>query len=321
MQVGQAKKFGKWVVLGTGGTIAGTAASPADHTGYTAAQLGVRHLLDAVPGIAACLQGDSLLCEQVAQLDSKDMDHATWQTLAQRCQHWLAQPDVGGVVITHGTDTLEETAWFLQQVLDSTKPVVITCAMRPATSSEADGPQNLLDALTVVRHAQASGVLAVCAGRIHRARDVQKVHPYRLDAFSSGDAGPQGSVEQGLVHWSSPCEGPEPHAHAPRALTQAEADWPWVEVLHSHAGADARQVRALVAAGVQGLVVAGTGNGTVHQALLTALAEAQVQGVAVRLTTRCAEGRIVGQPAALPLAPLGLNAYKARVSLMLDLLH
>ena len=321
MQVGQAKKFGKWVVLGTGGTIAGTAANPADHTGYTAAQLGVQHLLDAMPGIAACLQGDTLWCEQVAQLDSKDMDHATWQTLAQRCQHWLAQPDVGGVVITHGTDTLEETAWFLRQVLDSSKPVVITCAMRPATSSEADGPQNLLDALTVVRHAQASGVLAVCAGRIHRARDVQKVHPYRLDAFSSGDAGPQGSVEQGLVRWSGPCQGPEPHAHAPRALTQAVTEWPWVEVLHSHAGADARQVRALVAAGVQGLVVAGTGNGTVHQTLLTALAEAQVQGVAVRLTTRCAEGRIVGQPAALPLAPLGLNAYKARVSLMLDLLQ
>lgn len=315
------KNLQQWVVLGTGGTIAGTASSVNNHTGYTAGQLGVQALLDAVPGLSDALFGDALMCEQVAQLDSKDMDHATWQSLALRCQHWLAQPDVGGVVITHGTDTLEETAWFLQQVLDTAKPVVITCAMRPATSSEADGPQNLLDALTVVRHAQASGVLAVCAGRIHRARDVQKVHPYRLDAFSSGDAGPQGSVEPGLVRWSGPCQTPEPHAHAPRALIQAVSDWPWVEVLHSHAGADARQVRALVAAGVKGLVVAGTGNGTVHQTLLTALAEAQVQGVAVRLTTRCAEGQIVGQPAALPLAPLGLNAYKARVSLMLDLLQ
>ena len=309
------------MVLGTGGTIAGTAASPLDHTGYTAAQLGVQHLLDAVPGLSEVLQGDTLLGEQVAQLDSKDMDHATWQRLALRCQHWLAQPDVGGVVITHGTDTLEETAWFLQQVLDSAKPVVMACAMRPATSVEADGPQNLLDALTVVRDPQAQGVLAVCAGFIHRAEHVQKVHTYRLDAFSSGDAGPCAQVVRGQVHWSGTCPASEPHPHAAQALTLAASDWPWVEVLDSHAGADARQVGALVAAGVKGLVVAGTGNGTVHQALLTALASAQSQGVAVCLTTRCAQGQIVGQPAALQTAPFGLNAYKARISLMLELMH
>ena len=116
MQVLDTKKMKKVVVLGTGGTIAGTAASANDHTGYTAGQLGVQHLLDAIPGLNDVLQADSLQCEQVAQLDSKDMDHATWQALAQRCAHWLAQPDVGGIVITHGTDTLEETAWFLQQV-------------------------------------------------------------------------------------------------------------------------------------------------------------------------------------------------------------
>lgn len=319
MQVVQTKKIKQWVILGTGGTIAGTAASASDHTGYTAAQLGVAQLMAALPGVDQVLGGDTLQVEQVAQLDSKDMDHATWQRLALRCQHWLAQPDVGGIVITHGTDTLEETAWFLQQVLHAAKPVVLTCAMRPATALAPDGPQNLLDALTVARHAQAQGVLAVCAGRIHSARDVQKVHPYRLDAFSSGEAGPQGWVEQGQVRWSGPCHAPGPHAHASKALALPAADWPWVEVLHSHAGADARQVSALVAAGVKGLVVAGTGNGTVHQSLLNALAEAQAQGVAVRLTTRCAEGQIVGQPAALQTAPLALNAYKARVSLMLDL--
>ncbi len=316
----QAKKIKNWVVLGTGGTIAGTAASASDHTGYTAAQLGVAQLMAALPDVDQVLGGDRLQVEQVAQLDSKDMGHATWQALAQRCQHWLAQPDVGGIVVTHGTDTLEETAWFLQQVLPSAKPVVLTCAMRPATALAPDGPQNLLDALTVARHPQAQGVLAVCAGRIHCARDVQKVHPYRLDAFSSGEAGPQGWVEQGQVRWSGPCQATEPHAHAPQALAQAPADWPWVDVLHSHAGADARQVHALVAAGVKGLVLAGTGNGTVHQSLLTALNEAQAHGVVVRLVTRCAEGQIVGQPAALQLAPLGLNAFKARVSLMLDLM-
>lgn len=317
----QTKKIKQWVVLGTGGTIAGTAASASDHTGYTAAQLGVGQLLSALPGIEQVLSGDRLEVEQVAQLDSKDMDHATWQVLAQRCQHWLAQPDVGGIVVTHGTDTLEETAWFLQQVLHSHKPVVMTCAMRPATALAPDGPQNLLDALTVVRDPAAQGMLAVCAGRIHSARDVQKVHPYRLDAFSSGEAGPLGWVEQAQVRWSRPCIAAQLHPHAQQALARSPADWPWVEVLHSHAGADARRVRALVAEGVKGLVVAGTGNGTVHQSLLTALTEAQAQGVTVRLVTRCAEGQIVGQPAALPLAPLGLNAYKARISLMLDLTY
>jgi L-asparaginase len=320
VQVVDAKKMSKIVVLGTGGTIAGTAASAADHTGYTAGQLGVHHLLDAVPGLQDSLQGQVLQGEQVAQLDSKDMDHATWQALAQRCMHWLAQSDVRGLVITHGTDTLEETAWFLQLVLHTTKPVVLTCAMRPATALAPDGPQNLRDAMAVVNDPLAHGVLVVCAGRIHSARDVQKVHPYRLDAFSSGDAGPRGWVEQALVRWSGPCHAPEPHAHARQVLDTPAADWPWVAVLHSYAGADARQVQALVVAGVKGLVVAGTGNGTVHHSLWGALAQAQKQGVAVRLTTRCAEGQVVGQPAALQTAPLGLNAFKARISLLLDLL-
>ena len=314
-----AKKIQKVVVLGTGGTIAGTAASAADHTSYSAGQLGVQQLMNAVPGLDAVLQGGLLVCEQVAQLDSKDMDHATWQALALRCVHWVEQADVGGIVIAHGTDTLEETAWLLQMLLHAHKPVVLTCAMRPATALAPDGPQNLLDAMAVVCDPMARGVLAVCAGRIHSARDVQKVHPYRLDAFSSGEAGPRGWVEQGHVRWSDPGAWPVAHAHAHLALQLPAADWPWVEVLFSHAGADARQVRALVAAGVKGLVVAGTGNGTVHQSLMSALVEAQDQGVGVRLTSRCAEGQVVGQPV-LQMSPRGLNAYKARVSLMLDLM-
>lgn len=313
------KKIKKVVVLGTGGTIAGTAASASDHTAYTAGQLSVQHLLDAVPGIQDILQSHELVCEQLAQLDSKDMDHATWQLLAQRCQHWLAQPEVVGMVITHGTDTLEETAWFLQQVLGTTKPVVLTCAMRPATALAPDGPQNLLDAMAVVLDPQAQGVLVVCAGRIHGARDVQKVHPYRLEAFSSGEAGPWGFIEQARVRWCVSDPGSWLHAHARQALTVPAAQWPWVAVLNSHAGADARQVNALVAAGVKGLVVAGTGNGTVHHSLLAALAKAQVQGVTVRLVSRCSEGQIVGRTAMQPSLP-GLNVFKARVSLMLDLL-
>jgi L-asparaginase len=192
--------------------------------------------------------------------------------------------------------------------------------MRPATALAPDGPQNLLDALAVVRDPQAQGVQVVCAGRIHSARDVQKTHPYRLDAFSSGEGGPLGWVEQGAVRWAQPTGPARAQAPAHRALGLPATAWPWVAVLHSHAGVDARQVRALVEAGVQGLVVAGTGNGTVHRELLAALDTAQTQGVAVRLCTRCAEGVLVGQPTLLQGSASGLNAYKARISLMLDLM-
>jgi len=319
------KKLRQWVVLGTGGTIAGTASHAGEHTGYRAAQLGVQALLESVPGLAEALQGETLLAEQVAQLDSKDMDAATWQVLAQRCQHWLAQPEVGGLLITHGTDTLEETAWFLQQVLPGDKPVVLTCAMRPATALMADGPQNLLDALAVLRSPQARGVLVVCAGRVHTARAVQKVHPYRLDAFSSGEAGPCGWVEQGQPRWAAhgaPAPSDDRHhpARAAAALSRPVADWPWVAVLHSHAGVDARQVQALVAAGVRGLVVAGTGNGTLAASWAQALAQAERAGVTVRLCSRCRQGQVVGTPEGPALAPAGLNAYKARLSLMLELM-
>jgi L-asparaginase len=181
----------KIVILGTGGTIAGTASAAHDNIGYTAAQLGIAELLGSVAG----LQKLPLVTEQVAQIDSKDMDFDTWAQLALRCAHWLGHADVAGVVITHGTDTLEETAFFLQAVLAPAKPLVLTCAMRPATAVAPDGPQNLLDAVAVASTAGARGVVAVCAGTIHAALDVAKQHTYRVDAFSSGDAGPIGYFE------------------------------------------------------------------------------------------------------------------------------
>ena len=184
----------KTAILGTGGTIAGTAESLMDNIGYTAAQLGIADLLASVPGLPS---GGDLLVEQVAQIDSKDMSFAVWASLAQRVAHLLDRDDVGAIVITHGTDTLEETAYFLHALFKPFKPVVLTCAMRPSTALCPDGPQNLLDAVSVATFAGASGVLAVCAGVIHAATDIQKVHPYRLDAFSSGDSGSIGFVENG----------------------------------------------------------------------------------------------------------------------------
>ncbi len=308
----------KIVVLGTGGTIAGTAAHAADNVGYTAAQVGVAQLLAAIPA----LQGQPLHTEQVAQLDSKDMTFDVWRALAVRCAHWLAQDDVQGLVITHGTDTLEETAYFLQAVLAPAKPVVLTCAMRPSTAIAPDGPQNLIDAVTVASSPQARGVVAVCAGVIHGAMDVQKVHTYRLDAFGSGDAGPVGYVEEGALRLVRPWPSGDAQAAA-TALTAiaGAADLPRVEIVMSHAGANGAVVQVLVAQGIQGIVVAATGNGTVHTALLTALLKAQAGGVRVVRATRCANGRVLATGAdALPDSQ-GLSPVKARIALALGLMN
>jgi L-asparaginase len=257
------------------------------------------------------------VAEQVAQLDSKDMDHATWRALALRVAHWLADTQVQGIVVTHGTDTLEEPAWFLQQVLQPSKPVVLACAMRPATALVADGPQNLLDAVSVARHPGASGVVAVCAGAIHGAREVRKSHTYRLDAFDSGDAGPIGYVEQGglrlLRGW------PRPLPPQAALLARDAHEWPRVDIVSSHAGADARLVELLVADGTRGLIVAATGNGTVHKALEAALARAQQGGTRVLRATRCAQGRIIASADAAFADADDLSPVKARVSLMLSL--
>ena len=308
-------KLQNLVILGTGGTMAGQAASACDNMGYTAAQLGIDQLLAAIPGLA---ESGPLITEQVAQIDSKDMSFAVWAQLAARVNHFLARADVQGIVITHGTDTLEETAYFLQAVCRPAKPVVLTCAMRPATALAPDGPQNLLDAVAVARHEGAKGVVAVCAGTIHSAFDVQKVHPYQLDAFSSGDAGPIGHVEEGRLrlmrNWPLAQEG------RAQAAIENIADWPRVEIIMSYAGASAAMVQALVAQGVQGLVVAGTGNGTIHHALQAGLLKAQAAGVRVVRSTRCVNGRVLSLPGDVIADSEGLSPVKARVALMLDLL-
>jgi L-asparaginase len=306
----------KLVVLGTGGTIAGLAPQAGDSLGYQAAQVGVAQLLaghDAPAGLALCV-------EQVAQIDSKDMDAAVWRHLAQRCAHWLAHADVQGIVITHGTDTLEETAYFLQAVLAPAKPVVLTCAMRPANAAMPDGPQNLRDALVVAASAGVRGVVAVCAGTVHGADEVRKVHSYRLDAFGSGDAGPLAYVEAGALRqlrsWPQvPCE-----AGVLARLPALAQDWPRVEIVTSHAGAGAGIVDALVRDGVQGLVVAATGGGSVHHALEQALLRAQAAGVHVVRASRCDQGRVLAATAqSLPDAG-ALSPVKARIRLQLGLL-
>lgn len=404
------------VILGMGGTIAGSGSQLLRDSQYQAAQLRAADLIAAVPQAALASRGHIVEVRQIAQLDSKDMDDDTWHALTAACRAELARAEVAAVLITHGTDTLEETAWFLHHSVPAGKPVVLTAAMRAADALSADGPANLRDALLTASDASAqrrarSGehVLCVLAGRIHSAAHIQKIHPQRVDAFSSGEAGPLGWVEDGRLRWrdaapdlaanrlfmppsmypSEPKSPPHanlqsidksvvfyPHgtelvaapstqpsrastsatfaaiqaaqmpatiplppaafsvdadlhasAPAPHSIRTSEENsqqnqstvsnptvfemshplrhlplpapehWPWVAVLSSHAGARAAQVDALVAAGVRGLVIAGTGNATVHAQWLAALARARAAGVAVRRCSRCLEAQAVSSQA------------------------
>jgi L-asparaginase len=300
------------VVLGTGGTIAGTAQDARDNVGYQAAQLGVAQLL---AGVAASGRVET---EQVAQVDSKDMDPALWQALAQRVAHHLARDEIAAVIVTHGTDTLEETAYFLHRVLAPAKPVVLTAAMRPASALLSDGPQNLQDALALAGAPGARGVLAVMAGQVFGAPGLRKAHSYRLDALSAGDAGPLGCVEEGRLRRFR--DWPAAQALGLQRVQRAVQDWPRVEIVTSHAGADGRLVDALLALGVRGIVVAGTGNGSVNVRLEAALRRAMDAGVAVLRCTRCAGGGVIGGAAhALPSAG-ELTPVQARIEMLLTLL-
>jgi L-asparaginase len=301
------------VILGTGGTIAGKAASAEDNLGYSAAQMGVGDLVAAVPA----LQDLPLEAEQVAQVDSKDMSFAIWQRLAQRVAAHLARPEVAGIVITHGTDTLEETAYFLHCVLAPNKVVVLTAAMRPATSSQPDGPQNLADAVTVARHAGARGVLVVMAGSVFAGVDIRKTDTARLDAFEASASGPLGRVLAGQLQMHQPW--PVGDAMGLALIERDPRQWPRVEIVTNHAGADGRLVDALVDQGLDGLVLAGTGNGTLSAALEAAALRAQAAGVLVLRASRCAHGVVQGGASLLPSAG-ALSAVQARVALQLQLL-
>lgn len=316
----QSKKV---IILGMGGTIAGQSNVATDNIGYVAAKLDVTDLLAS---IQVSFPLHAIKTEQVAQVDSKNMSMTLMSLLAQRVTYWLSLPEIQGVVITHGTDTLEETAFFLQQVCSPIKPVVLTCAMRPATALAPDGPQNLRDALTVAHNVNASGVVVVCAGRVHKARDVQKSHTYLLDAFTSGDAGCIAYVEEGTLRcvgkW--PVPGEDLVEDALKRLIQipigSDDSWPYVEIITNYVGVRGTLVEALMRLGIKGIVVAGTGNGTIHQSLENALLFAEKSGVVIVRSTRCANGRVLPVEGNLFPDSAGLSPVKARIALILRLL-
>ena len=295
-----AKKTKKIVVLATGGTIAGLAGDVSQPHNYMAGQVNVSDLLADI-----AQDGVTLVTEQVAQLDSKDMSFTVWQNLLRRVAHWLEQEDVQGVVITHGTDTLEETAYFLQTVLNPAKPVALTCAMLPANAPDSDGPGNLKEALAWVQKPAAKGVTVVCAGQVHAGDALQKSHSHQRNPFTS----------QAL--------GSHPAALQVPSVAQVLAcnHWPRVELVLNHAGADGRLVRALMAHDApHGWLAAGTGNGTLHHDLEAALLEAQKQGAYVLRASRCAWGGVQSRATDVLAHAGALTSVQARVALWLHLL-
>jgi L-asparaginase len=339
----------KIVILGTGGTIAGLAPVVQNVAVYESAQIDVADIWRSTKGGNSA--DDLIISEQLCQVDSKDMSFSLMQSIALRCVAYLSDVSVAAIVITHGTDTLEETAFLLACQLQPSKPIVLTGAMRPSNVPQADGSINLMDAVTLARDSSARGVWVVIAGKIHRADAVRKVHPYKLDAFDSFGREPAGRVESGRVIWQTVCHEREVLSSSDlenQGLNQANAlnganwsldgcvdadflaaflayppthAWPWVEVLNSGLGVTDAGVNALVRSGVQGIVMVGTGNATMQSAVHQALVEAQLQGVNVLVVSRCTEGELVPVCNApeLPVA-YAMTAAQARMALVMRLL-
>jgi L-asparaginase len=307
-------------ILATGGTIAGVAPSPTDPS-YKPSQLSVDVLIAAVPEIhdLAEVRG-----EQISQIASQDMNDDVWLGLAERVNEILASGDVDGVVITHGTDTMEETAYFLHLAVKNVRPVVLTGALRPSTALGADGALNLYNAVSVAADPEAAGrgVLVVMNDDIHGARDVTKSNVTDVQTFVSR--------EKGLVGQSS--YGDNRYFRKPVRKHTVECEFstgelnelPRVDIVYAHAGMSPGIVDACVAAGAKGIVIAGTGNGNMAKSSIDALEKAVKKGVVVVRSTRCGTG-VVGRNIEIDDDALGfiaaddLNPQKARVLLKLAL--
>ena len=309
----------KTVVLGTGGTIAGIRKSPGNPDIYESGRLGVADLIDSVSEDYSGLE-----FQDVAQIDSKNMGLPIWQSLLKALVQAQSRQDVAGLVITHGTDTIEETAFLLHAFGPWPKPVVMTCAMRPADHPMADGPVNLRDALSLLHHAQAQGVCVVFNGQAHHALHVQKISTDPLKAFSSGFASLAAEKINGKWVWQS-----TPTATAKLDIPSlagflGATQWPRVEWLTHHAGSSSEMMEALLNAQshtrLRGLLIAGTGAGTYKDAWNDSLQKAIEVGVAVWISSRCTWGNALPQAHQTKGQRVDLPPAKACVALALSLL-
>lgn len=308
-------------LLATGGTIAGRANSPLQTAGYRAGELSVSDLLTSVPGLdkVANIKG-----EQICNVASPYITVDIWLGLARRINELLATPEVTGVVVTHGTDSLEETAYFLNLVVKSHKPVVVVGSMRPATSLSPDGPLNLVDAVHVAAapEAKGQGVLVVMNDEIYAARDVSKTHVSQLHTFRSHDLGALGSVSSGVVTFYRKVI--RRHTAATEFKVDLLPTLPQVDIIYGHLGADARFIEAAIDAGTRGIVFAGMGQGGGTEKQNAALQKAQAQGVVAVRSSRTGSGRVLPQSAerlalGSAITADNLNPQKARILLILAL--
>jgi L-asparaginase len=308
------------VVLATGGTIAGAAASDVQ-AGYASGQVGVEQLLAAVPQAKklATLRG-----EQIANIGSQDMNDEVWLKLARRVNELAAMPDVTGIVITHGTDTIEETAYFLNLVVKSKKPVVMTAAMRPSTALSADGPLNFFNAVAVAANPDAAGrgVLVVINDWIHGASSLTKTSTTAVQTFLSPLRGLIGTVAYGQVEFY---RGPVGRNTVDSEFSlDGITTLPRVDIVMAYENMDGVLIDASAAAGAKGIVIAGVGNGNLTQAAVQALAAQAKKGIVCVRSSRVATGN-VGRNVELDDDALGfvasydLNPQKARVLLRLAL--
>ncbi|HFK7184950.1 TPA: L-asparaginase 2 [Serratia odorifera] len=305
-------------ILATGGTIAGGGES-ATQSSYTAGKLGVDALLSAVPQLKqlANVQG-----EQLVSIGSQDMNDQVWLTLAKKINADCAKTD--GFVITHGTDTLEETAYFLDLTVKCDKPVVMVGAMRPATAMSADGPFNLYNAVLTAADPQSAnrGVLVAMNETVLDARDATKTSTTAVQAFQSPNFGPLGYIHNGKIDYQRTPQRKHTTA-TPFDISKLDT-LPKVGIIYNYANASDAPAKALIAEGYQGIISAGVGNGNLYKTVFDTLASAAHHGVAVVRASRVPGGATT-EDAEVDDAKYGfvaagaLNPQKARVLLQLAL--
>ena len=277
------------VVLATGGTIAGAGASAAHSATYAAAKVPVDQLLAGLPELARVARVSG---EQVFQIASESFTNEHLLQLGRRVAALSRQADVDGIVITHGTDTLEETAYFLNLTVHTRKPVVLVGSMRPGTALSADGALNLYDAVSVAasKDAAGKGVLVTMNDEIQSGRDVSKTINIKTEAFKS-QWGPLGMVVEGRNYWF--------RAPVKRHTTQSEFNidaiqaLPAVDIVYGYGNMNTTAIDAYAQAGVKALIHAGTGNGSVAAQAVGALRALRTQGVQVIRAARVPDGFVV----------------------------
>lgn len=314
-----AQELPKVYILATGGTIAGSGSS-ATKSNYSAGQVAIGTLLDAVPAIkdVANVEG-----EQVVNIGSQDMSDEVWLVLAKRVNELLARADVSGIVITHGTDTMEETAFFLSLVVGSGKPVVLVGAMRPSTAISADGPANLYNAVVTAASpaSRDRGVLVCMNGKVYGAADVTKTNTTSVETFQSPNSGAIGYIHNGEVrYYHTSCAGVNTSYFDIDGLKSL----PKVGIAYGYSNVEGDVVDMMIDKHYKGIVYAGVGNGNIHKNVFPELEKARKDGIIVVRSSRVPTGATtldaeVDDNKYEFVASWGLNPQKARILLMLAL--